>query len=76
MNGMTGIWFTPNRQNMRSFGNVLAGNDTRPAGHPPMAWIVKIDWNSNAKCLPWMQVCWPLFCFFTGVRTRRAVSLC
>ena len=35
MNRMTGIWFTPNRQNMRSFGKVLAGNDTRPAGHPP-----------------------------------------
>ena len=35
MNGMTGIWFTWNRQNMRSFGKVLAGNDMRPAGRPP-----------------------------------------
>ena len=38
MNEMAGIWFTPNRQNMRYFGKVLAGNDTRPAGHPPVAW--------------------------------------
>ena len=37
MNRMTEIWFTPNRQNMHSFGKVLAGNDTRPAGHPPVA---------------------------------------
>ena len=37
MNEMTGIRFTPNRENMRSFGKILAGNDTLPAGRAPAA---------------------------------------